>query len=205
MKTRLCAIAILAFLAFFAAPLGAQAVGDTPDTGGVIVNGTPAPGATLQVEFTEYSFSSSEPVSIAVTGQGAVVVAAQSIDTATVNKQASPDGAVSVTIDLPGDARGSYWINATGTVSGASSSAFVDLRAADEALPAVGGETGTAARAGAGVNAGVSANAEVLKDATSTVDYIPTRLLDWVALTVLALGAVIIATLRTTRRSRTNN
>jgi hypothetical protein len=201
---RVIATAALAFLAFFAAPLGASAVGGTPDTGGVVVNGTPLPGGTLQIEFTAYSFSPGEAVSVSVTGQGASTLAALHADTATVVKTASPVGAVSLTVTLPGDARGSYWIHATGRVSGTSSSALAEVHTPTQhALPAGGGETGSGARAGTGVSAAttLAAPAPPASIAVSP-EYDPASLLDWAPLGVLFLGTGLLVALRLTRRIR---
>lgn len=130
------AAAALAVLAVFAVPAAANAAGYVPDSN-VSVSGAVAPGGTVEVTFTEGSFTPGEEVSFALTGEhadGATLatfaagVASQSLVTT-----ATEDGAVALDVTLPTDVSGTFTTTATGLSSGTVGTVSLTGGAADAA------------------------------------------------------------------------
>ncbi|WP_229229783.1 hypothetical protein [Sinomonas cyclohexanicum] len=153
----------------------AQAAGYVPSTN-ITVSGDATPGGTVTVDFAATSFEPNEQVSISVTGNTTVTLAAvRAAATVSLTKQASATGALSVTVTLPADANGTYTLTATGLSSGNIGTASIAT------LPAA-----------AGVGSGSTALAE-------TGATLPMFMI-WAGGGALILGAAIVGTLAYLRR-----
>lgn len=115
------AAAALAVLAVFAVPAAANAAGYVPDSN-VSVSGTVAPGGTVEVTFTEGSFTPGEEVSFALTGENADSATLATFKAGVTSRSlvttATDDGAVALDVTLPTDASGTFTTTATGLTSG---------------------------------------------------------------------------------------
>ena len=178
MAKKTLAVIALAVLAVFAVPAAANAAGYVPD-GNIVVSGTPAPGATVVVDFTDGSFTPGEDVSFAVTGSGTATLSIVKAGTATIVKSATSAGAAAVNVVLPAGATGSYTTTATGLTSGTVGTATLTVATADSGATATGTGTGLAST---GYNTPV--------------------LLIWAAAGALLLGIALVVVLSFVRRRR---
>ena len=174
---KLIAAAALVVVGLFAVPTAANAAGYVPASN-VSVSGPVAPGAAATVGFAAGSFVANETVSISVTGEGAATIAA--VQTVTATKTASANGALSFTVTLPTNARGTYSVTATGLSSGNVGTAALTVVPADAGASAIGNGTGGLAFTG------------------STT---PTLVI-WGAGGAVALGAALLAVMGLARRQR---
>jgi hypothetical protein len=180
------AVAALAVLAVFSVPAAANAAGYVPQ-GNIIVEGTPAPGAVVEVIFTDGSFTPGEDVSFTLTGENAVGATLASLR-AVVNSQslvkpATGTGAVSLDVTLPTDATGSYSVTATGLTSGTVGAASITVAAAD---------------GGAGAGNGTSGSDSGL----ASTGYNAPMLAIWAGAGALLLGIALVVVLGIVRRQR---
>ncbi|TFC05691.1 sortase [Cryobacterium sp. MDB2-33-2] len=178
MAKKTLAVIALAVLAVFAVPAAANAAGYVPD-GQIVVSGTPAPGATVVVDFTGGSFTPGEDVSFSCTGSGLATLSVLKAGTATLVKSSTSTGAASVNVVLPAGATGSYTTTATGLTSGTVGTATITVVAAD---------SGTTASGTGGGLAGTGYNTPVL--------------LIWAAAGALLLGIALVVVLSFVRRRR---
>lgn len=139
MFRKFVAAVCVALVAALAVPVGAQAVGYVA-ADLISVSGSQQAGGTVSVAFTDGAFDSSEAVSVAVTGDGAVTIGVVRAATVDVERQANARGALNVAVTLPGDASGSYTLTATGLRSQNVGTATITVVAADGApnLPSAG-------------------------------------------------------------------
>jgi len=182
MFKRSLAVAALAVLAIFSVPAAANAAGYVPE-GNVIVEGAPAPGAVVQVIFTEESFTPGENVSFTLSGENAAGATLASIR-AVVNSQslvksATGTGAVTLDVTLPSDATGTYTTTATGLTSGRVGTAAITVAAVD---------------AGAG-----SSNSD---GGLASTGYNAPMLAIWAGAGALLLGIALVVVLGIVRRQR---
>ncbi|TFB85605.1 hypothetical protein E3O44_13545 [Cryobacterium algoricola] len=178
MVKKTLAVIALAVLAIFAVPAAANAAGYVADDH-VLVSGTTEPGDTVDVEFTDGSFTPGEDVSFSCTGSGLATLSIVKAATATLVKSTSATGAVKVAVTLPSDATGTYTLTATGLTSGTVGAASITVTAVDSASTATNTGTGLA-------NTG----------------YTTPLLLLWAAAGALLLGVALVVVLRFVRRSR---
>jgi hypothetical protein len=123
------ATAGIALVAFFAAPVAANAqYAPAPSDDAIVVT----PGGTTTVPFA--GFEPSEEVSFTLTGEnGAAATLAvfrAAISSASTTKTASTEGTTSVAVTLPTNATGDYTLVATGETSNASATAVITAAAA---------------------------------------------------------------------------
>lgn len=180
LRKTLAAVA-LAFAALVATPLAANAAGYAPNSN-VTVNGPVVAGGTVIVNFGPGSFAGSENVSFQVTGYGTVTLSAFKAATVTATKQATPAGAVSESVTLPTDARGTYTLTATGLTSGAIGTASLTVVPTDVA----------------GTSPVASSGSGMLAHTGSTLP----MLLIWTAGGAVALGLALFVVLGLVRRQR---
>jgi len=173
---KFAATALLIVVGLFAVPTAASAYAPSTDT---TVSGRVAPGQPVAVGFAEGTFTPGETVSVAVTGEGRVTLAA--IETVTITKAATASGAASVTVTLPSNARGTYSLTATGLSSGQLATAALTVVAADAGSAAVGGNDGLA----------------------FTGSTVPTLVI-WGAAGAVLLGIALMVVLTLQRRARSN-
>lgn len=122
------ATAGIALVAFFAAPVAANAqYAPAPSDDSIVVT----PGGTVTVPFA--GFEASEDVDFTLTGENGagatLAVFRAAISSSSITKTASESGTVSVTVTLPSNATGEYTLLAAGE-SGASASAVIAAAAA---------------------------------------------------------------------------
>jgi len=180
MAKKILAALGLVIMAFFAAPLAANAAGYGGGT--VAFSGSFTPGGTVNVQFDAGSFQGSEPVHVTVSGAGAITFAVFKADTISSDKTAAADGSLTVAINLPADASGTYSVTGTGANSGTPVTGSFS----------VSGTGGS----GGGTNAGSG-----LADTGSTVSI----LAFWIAGGLVLLGAAFVTVRVVVRRqTRTN-
>ncbi|KQN45612.1 hypothetical protein [Frigoribacterium sp. Leaf44] len=170
------ATALLVVVGLFAVPTAASAYAPSTD---VTVSGRVVAGQPVAVGFASGTFTPGETVSIAVTGEGRVTLAA--IETVTITKAATASGAASVTVTLPANARGTYSLTATGVSSGSLATSALTVVAADAGSAAVGGNDGLA----------------------FTGSTVPTLVI-WGAAGAVLLGIALMVVLTLQRRARSN-
>ena len=120
----------LAGMALFAGPAAAHAAGYVA-ADLITVSGSATAGGTVAVAFADEAFATREPVSIAVSGEGSATLAAVRAATVNVEKSATSDGALDLSVTLPDTATGSYTLTATGLRSGNIGTATITIAAAD--------------------------------------------------------------------------
>jgi hypothetical protein len=179
MVKKILATVLLAIGAVFVAPFAANAAPYVPDSN-VSVSGSAVPGGTVNVNFAAGSFAPNETVHFTVSGEGTVTLAVFKAATVSHDKTANADGAVSLAVTLPSDARGTYTVTGTGATSGATATASFSVSPADT-----------------GAGSGTSASGSGLADTGSTVSV----LVLWVAGGLVVLGAAFIAVRTVVRRS----
>jgi hypothetical protein len=145
------AVAALAALAVFSVPAAANAAGYVPQ-GNIVVEGEPAPGAVIEVIFTEGSFTPSEDVSFTLTGENAVGATLASlravVNSQSLVKSSTGTGAVTLAVTLPADATGTYTTTATGLQSGTVGTAAITVAAVDSGAAGSGDSDGGLASTG---------------------------------------------------------
>lgn len=173
------AAAALAVLAVFAVPAAANAADYVPESN-IAVTGTIEPDGTVEVAFTEGSFTPGEEVSFTLTetnAQSAVLAAFRSdVTSQSLVKSATSDGAVALDVTLPTDASGTFTATATGLASGTVGAASLTVGASDSGFAA----DGDLASAG----------------------YNTPMLLIWGAAGALLLGIALVVVLGVVRRQR---
>jgi hypothetical protein len=119
-KKSFAAIA-LAVLAVIAVPTAANANGYAPATN-ITVTGDVAPGGIVVVNFANNTFIAGESVSFTLTGENATGATLASfkavVNSQSLVKTASGEGAVALDVTLPTNASGTYTTTATGLTSG---------------------------------------------------------------------------------------
>jgi hypothetical protein len=172
------ATALLVVVGLFAVPTAASAY--APSTN-VTVSGAVVAGSPVAVGFAAGTFTPGETVSVAVTGEGRVTLAA--IETVSITKTATNSGAASVTVTLPANARGTYSLTATGLSSGSLATSALTVVAADAGSAALG-SNGTNGLAFTGTT-------------------VPTLVI-WAAAGAVLLGIALMVVLTLQRRARNN-
>lgn len=159
----------LAVLAIFAVPAAANAYGSGSD---ITIEGPVVAGGNVTVIFEEGSFAGAQNISFTIEGNGNVTLSAFKAATFSLDKTSAADGSVSVVVNLPENASGTY--NLTGVdEDGTIQTAALTVTAADggaDGLPDTGAE-------------------------------VPVLAL-WTAGGALALGAALIAVMTIVRRQR---
>lgn len=164
-------------------PFAANAAGYVAEED-ISVSGSATAGGTVVVAFDE-AFSGGAPVSITVTGNTAVTLAA--VTTGPITKNAAADGSVDVSITLPQNASGAYEVVATdGVTTGTAALALA---------PAAGGGAGTGSNGGAATGTGSTSG----NGLASTGQDLPLTAM-FVGGGALVLGGVVLGTVYTTRR-----
>jgi hypothetical protein len=129
MIKKVLATAGIALVAFFAAPVAANAqYGPAPSDDSIVLT----PGGTTTVPFA--GFEPSEEVSFTLTGENGagatLAVFRAAISSTSTTKTASTEGTTSVAVTLPTNATGDYTLVATGESSNASATAVITAAAA---------------------------------------------------------------------------
>jgi hypothetical protein len=190
-KKSFAAIA-LAVLAVIAVPTAANAAGYAP-VGNITVNGDVAPGGIVVVNFANATFIAGESVSFTLTGEnatGATLGAFKAVvNSQSLVKTATGEGAVALNVTLPTNASGSYTTTATGLTSGTVGTASLTIAAADAAV-------------GAGAGAGSGTNAS--NGGLAATGYDAPMLAIWAAAGALLLGIALMVALTVVRRQRAN-
>ena len=128
------AAAALAALAVFAVPAAANAAGYVPDSN-ISVSGAVTPDGTVEVTFTEGSFTPGEEVSFTLTGENAdsatLATFKAGVTSQSLVTTATDDGAVALDVTLPKDVSGTFTTTATGLSSGTVGTASLTGGAAD--------------------------------------------------------------------------
>jgi hypothetical protein len=188
-KKSFAAIA-LAVLAVIAVPTAANASGYAP-VGNITVNGDVAPGGIVVVNFSNTTFIAGESVSFTLTGEnaaGATLGAFKAVvNSQSLVKTATGEGAVALNVTLPTNASGSYTTTATGLTSGTVGTAALTIASADAAV---------------GAGAGSGANAS--NGGLAATGYDAPMLAIWAAAGALLLGIALMVALTVVRRQRAN-
>jgi hypothetical protein len=188
-KKSFAAIA-LAVLAVIAVPTAANAAGYAP-VGNITVNGDVAPGGIVVINFANTTFIAGESVSFTLTGEnatGATLGAFKAVvNSQSLVKTASGEGAVALNVTLPTNASGSYTTTATGLTSGTVGTASLTVPTGDAAV-------------GAGAGSGTNAS----NGGLAATGYDAPMLAIWAAAGALLLGIALMVALTVVRRQRAN-
>jgi hypothetical protein len=186
-KKSFAAIA-LAVLAIIAVPTAANASGYAP-VGNITVNGDVAPGGIVVINFANTTFIAGESVSFTLTGEnatGATLGAFKAVvNSQSLVKTASGEGAVALNVTLPTNASGSYTTTATGLTSGTVGTASLSVPTGDAAV-------------GAGAGSGTNAS----NGGLAATGYDAPMLAIWAAAGALLLGIALMVALTVVRRQR---
>ncbi len=169
-------------------PFAANAAGYVAEED-ISVSGSATAGGTVVVAFEEGAFIGGAPVSITVTGDTAVTLAA--VTTGPITKNAAADGSVDVSITLPANASGAYEVVATDGVSTGT--------AAFALAPAAGGGAGTGTGTGSTGGSATGTGSTSGNGLASTGQDLPLTAM-FVGGGALVLGGVVLGTVYTTRR-----
>ncbi|MDJ0376946.1 hypothetical protein [Cryobacterium sp. PH31-L1] len=131
MIKKLIATLALAGVALLAGPVAAHAAGYVA-ADLISVSGSQTAGSTVAIAFDDGAFAASETVSVAVSGEGSVILAAVRAATVDLRKTSTSVGALDLKVTLPADATGSYTLTATGLSSQSVGTATITVVAADE-------------------------------------------------------------------------
>ena len=138
MFRKLLATLALAGIAVLSGPVAAHAAGYVA-ADLITVSGSSTAGGTVTVAFNDGAFDPAEQVSVAVSGEGSVILAAVRANTIDTQKTATGSGALDLNITLPADATGSYTLTATGLSSQNVGTSTITVVAADGAALASAG------------------------------------------------------------------
>jgi hypothetical protein len=188
-KKSFAAIA-LAVLAVIAVPTAANANGYAPATN-ITVTGDVAPGGIVVVNFANNTFIAGESVSFTLTGENATGATLASfkavVNSQSLVKTASGEGAVALDVTLPTNASGTYTTTATGLTSGTVGTASLTVATADAA-----------------VSAGAGSGTNVSNGGLAATGYDAPMLAIWAAAGALLLGIALMVVLTVVRRQRAN-
>ncbi|TFD06160.1 hypothetical protein [Cryobacterium sp. TMT1-66-1] len=132
MLRKLLATLALVAVAVLAGPVAAHAAGYVA-ADLITVSGSQTAGSTVTVTFDDGAFAGGEQVSVAVSGEGSVTLAALRAATVDTHKTATSLGAVNLKVTLPSDATGSYTVTAIGLTSQNIGTSTITVVAADGA------------------------------------------------------------------------